>query len=382
MDRRLLAHRGRAFVGLCGVCVAAALTICPQANAATIVKVQSGTLATGSATIAPSLSSPSTVGDLLVAVLQNTVNSAFTAPSGWVKAISTENLCCGRAEIWYYQSNPGGIAAATFSASSGTLGGQLSEWSGVATSGALDKTGSGTSGSSGSFTVSTSAATTVANELTVTDLNTNGSNITSISPGGGWANLFSNLVNGDASDYRIDLPAGTASETASVSPNESWVGTIAAFKPAGCVGGSLTLTAPSAATFPAVTLSGTDQTASAGVGLTVDDETASGSGWNVTGTSTTFTTGTQTLSTSATRDTAASRSTIAGNCSLPTNSITYPVTLPAGTSPPTAVKLYNAAVNTGAGPTKVTLTFQLAIPANTYHGTYTSTWTFAIVSGP
>jgi hypothetical protein len=58
------------------------------------------------------------------------------------------------------------------------------------------------------------------------------------------------------------------------------------------------------------------------------------------------------------------------------------VTLPAGSSPPTAVKLYNAAANTGEGPTNVTLKFQLSIPANTYHGTYTSTWTFAIVSGP
>ena len=30
----------------------------------------------------------------------------------------------------------------------------------------------------------------------------------------------------------------------------------------------------------------------------------------------------------------------------------------------------------------MTLKFQLSVPANTYRGTYTSTWTFAIVSGP
>jgi len=58
------------------------------------------------------------------------------------------------------------------------------------------------------------------------------------------------------------------------------------------------------------------------------------------------------------------------------------VTLPAGSIPPTAVKLFKAASNTGSGPTNVTLSFQLAVPANAYRGTYTSTWTFAIVSGP
>jgi hypothetical protein len=80
--------------------------------------------------------------------------------------------------------------------------------------------------------------------------------------------------------------------------------------------------------------------------------------------------------------TAASTATTGGNCVVPSNSIGYPVTLPAAASAPTAVKLYNAAVNTGEGPTNVTLTFNLAVPANAYIGPYTSTWTFASVSGP
>jgi hypothetical protein len=67
---------------------------------------------------------------------------------------------------------------------------------------------------------------------------------------------------------------------------------------------------------------------------------------------------------------------------LPTNSVAYPVTLPAGATAPAAAKLYDAAANTGAGPTNVTLTFQLAVPANAYNGSYTSTWTFTIASGP
>jgi hypothetical protein len=71
-----------------------------------------------------------------------------------------------------------------------------------------------------------------------------------------------------------------------------------------------------------------------------------------------------------------------GNCSLPTNTIGYPATLPAGATPPTAVKLYNASAATGSGATNVTLGLQIAIPANAYNGSYSSTWTFAIVSGP
>jgi hypothetical protein len=67
---------------------------------------------------------------------------------------------------------------------------------------------------------------------------------------------------------------------------------------------------------------------------------------------------------------------------MPTNSVSYPISLPAGATPPTAVKLYNAGTNSGEGPSNVTLTFQLSVPGNAYSGTYSSTWTFTIASGP
>src|SRR5581483_4918395 len=148
-------------------------------------------------------------------------------------------------------------------------------------------------------------------------------------------------------------------------------------------GGSLSLSAAGSASFSALTLNGSDQTATASVVLTPDDERGTDLGWNITGTSTTLTNASsQTLSTTATAVTGASAAAATGNCSLPTNSITYPITLPAGSTPPTAVKVYNGAGGTGKGPTNVTLTLQLSVPANAYRGTYTSTWTFAIVSGP
>lgn len=151
-------------------------------------------------------------------------------------------------------------------------------------------------------------------------------------------------------------------------------------------GGSLTLTSPTTLTFPAVTLNGMDQTTSAALNLIVDDATGTGAGWNLTITSTTFT-GTggtpPTLSTTAT--------TIlnpvgfdcrAGTCTNPTNSITAPVTVPAATVAPTAVKFFNAALSTGLGEFDVIPTLQVAIPANTRADTYTSTLTVTLTSGP
>jgi len=69
-------------------------------------------------------------------------------------------------------------------------------------------------------------------------------------------------------------------------------------------------------------------------------------------------------------------------CVLPTNSITYPYTLPAGGTAPAATKLYNAAASTGTGAATITPTWKLAVPATASVGTYTSTWTFSLVSGP
>jgi WxL domain surface cell wall-binding len=135
-----------------------------------------------------------------------------------------------------------------------------------------------------------------------------------------------------------------------------------------------------------VTLNGTDQTASYTLPITVTDSRGSGAGWNLTVTSTQFTTGggsPNTLSTSASTISAASATCNTGSsCTNPTNSVSYPLGLPAGATPPTAVKFFNAALTTGLGKFTLTPTVQVSVPANTYAGTYTSTVTLAIVSGP
>jgi hypothetical protein len=133
------------------------------------------------------------------------------------------------------------------------------------------------------------------------------------------------------------------------------------------------------------TLNGTDQAPTYTLPMTVLDATGSGTGWNVTITSTTFTTGggsPHLLSTTASNATGVTSSCATGTCTNPTNSITYPLGVPAGSSAPTAVKLFNAAANTGMGNFTITPTISVSIPANTYAGTYTSTVTVAVVSGP
>jgi hypothetical protein len=169
------------------------------------------------------------------------------------------------------------------------------------------------------------------------------------------------------------------------------VAVLAVAVPAAATSGTATISAGSLAfvssapnvSFSA-TLNGLDQTATTTEALDVGDATGSGTGWNITATSTTFTAGGHTLSTSATTVTAAPTDACdaSATCTVATNAITYPYTLPAAGTAPTATKLFNAAANTGMGNQTVTPTWKLSIPASTYAGTYTSTWTISLVSGP
>ncbi len=146
------------------------------------------------------------------------------------------------------------------------------------------------------------------------------------------------------------------------------------------------VSAPANVTFPGVTLNGQNKTATVAQPFDVGDATGSGSGWNITATSTSFTTGTHTLPTNAT--------TVASAPSTPTcdagvtctqggaTTVSYPYTLPAAAIAPTATKMYNAPANTGMGDQTVTPTWTLTIPANSYAGSYSSTWTLSLVSGP
>ena len=149
-------------------------------------------------------------------------------------------------------------------------------------------------------------------------------------------------------------------------------------------GGALSVATTAAPTFSANLALG-DSTPTYTLPLTTVDTTGTGAGWNLTITSTQFTTGGGTPHTLA-----ANASTITGvptpacvpTCTNPTNAVTYPVSVPAAATAPTAVKFFNAAANTGLGSFTVTPTVGVFVPATSFAGSYSSTLTVSIVSGP
>lgn len=149
-------------------------------------------------------------------------------------------------------------------------------------------------------------------------------------------------------------------------------------------GGTLSMVSPTSVAFSA-NVTGVDQTVNSNnQSFDVTDATGSGAGWNITATSTTFTDGTHTLATNAvTQQAAPTRSCDASTtCTLAVTNVTYPYTLPAGATAPTATKLYNATASTGMGAQTSVGVMRLALPASVFAGSYTSTWTYSLVSGP
>lgn len=148
---------------------------------------------------------------------------------------------------------------------------------------------------------------------------------------------------------------------------------------------SMTSTAPSAS---ATVNGGADANVTYTITLDLIDARGSGAGWNLQITSTTFTFNDapppKRLATDASTITGVSVTPPSGSTStLPTNSIAYPVTVPAAnSSAPAAVKFYNAATSTGRGRFTVTPTVNIFVPGSTKDGTYTSTVTISVASGP
>jgi WxL domain surface cell wall-binding len=122
--------------------------------------------------------------------------------------------------------------------------------------------------------------------------------------------------------------------------------------------------------------------------ITVTDARGSGSGWKLSVTSTQFLYpdhdgDTDVLPTSASQITGVSKScSVHSTCTFPINSVSYPLLIPAGAKPPAPVKFFNAALRSGLGVFSLTMMVNVKIPANTELGTYNSTITIAIASGP
>jgi hypothetical protein len=124
------------------------------------------------------------------------------------------------------------------------------------------------------------------------------------------------------------------------------------------------------------TLDGTDQTVTYKPALAVSDARGTGNGWHLTEQATLLSDGaghTLTQQISAVAQACHAGST----CTLPTSSLTLPVALGS-----TGTSFYSSAANFGLGKVDVTPTVSVAIPGNSYAGTYSSTVTFAAVAGP
>ena len=142
------------------------------------------------------------------------------------------------------------------------------------------------------------------------------------------------------------------------------------------------ISTPTSFSFAGITLNGSAQSTPASIALDIGDATGSGAGWNVQLSATTFTnTNGNTLSDSDFQVTGSSPPAVAcdstSSCTVASLANLYPYTLSG-----TATKLLSAAVGTGMGDQTVTVPWTATIPANAYAGTYQSTWTFSLVSGP
>ena len=165
--------------------------------------------------------------------------------------------------------------------------------------------------------------------------------------------------------------------------------------------GTLTLAAPSSLAWAAVQ-NGTDQSSvdevPADQQLTVNDSSGTASGWDVTISATTLRSGSHTLpdpgrllfngSTSSLTGAAPSAACV-GSCVVPTDTTTYPVAIDTAPISPDAFTIYNASAGTGTGVVALggssathPIGWWIQVPASAYAGSYTSTLTLTLVSGP
>ena len=125
------------------------------------------------------------------------------------------------------------------------------------------------------------------------------------------------------------------------------------------------------------TLDGTDQTVTYAPVLSVVDARGSGGGWNMTISATSFSDGSGHSLAPGSVSSVAQACHLGSSCTAATNAIGYPLLVNGS-----AAKFFNAAANTGLGKVDVTPSVDVSIPGNAFAGTYTSTVTLAVATGP
>jgi hypothetical protein len=165
--------------------------------------------------------------------------------------------------------------------------------------------------------------------------------------------------------------------------------------------GTLTLTSSSSLAWAAEE-NGTNQSAvdqvPADQKITVNDSSGTASGWDVTVSAMTFSSGSHNLpdtgrlefngSTSSLTGAAPSAACV-GSCVVPVDTTTYPVAIDTAASSPDAFTIYDASAGTGTGVVALggpsathPIGWWIQVPASAYAGSYTTTLTLTLVSGP
>jgi hypothetical protein len=354
------------------------------AQAAISLVAASSAATTGGGAVSLAITKPTGVGsgNVMIAVLTATGSGALTPPAGWTVIQDTTQGAAIR-QITYYRV-AGSSEPASYSWSLGSTrqaSGGIIAYSGVNTAAPIDASASASaaSGNAGASSVTTSAANDKVIVASGFNINT-----TVTAPAGTTQRytMSSPSTTGEAADFTQASAGATGTKTATpANSSAAWIAQTIALRDTAQA--ALTVGTTAVPSFSANLNSG-DQTPTYTTPLTVNDTRTTGSiGWNLTLTSTQFNTGTSTLATNASTVTSVTASCANGGvCANPTNSLTYPINVPAGSSPPTPNKFYNAASATGVGTFTVTPTIQVSVPQNSYAGSYTSTLTIAIASGP
>ncbi|MFL5845105.1 MAG: hypothetical protein ACJ762_10460 [Solirubrobacteraceae bacterium] len=363
----------------------AAAALAPGTAQAAIAYVNSNSASTTTATLTITKPTNTTTGDVLVATVSGAGTNTISAPAGWTLLTSTASTGSTMRMLSYVKtatSTEGTNYAFTSSAARNMSGGIIAlrgANADVPVDGVTAATGASGTAAAPAITTSSAGewvitAAGVARNATFTAAA--GTTERYDVAGTGTSNEASTITQATAGTVaaRTVTPSNTTA---------NWVAHSIAVRDATTASLSVGLGAATS-TFSANLDSG-DATATWSLDATVNDtRVSSAAGWQLQVTSTTMTTGTRSLATTATDVSGVSAVTCDNGapCVLPTNSVTFPVDVPAASTAPTAVKFYNAAANTGDSRVDMTLAFSSQVPQNAYAGTYSSTVTISVVSGP
>ncbi len=214
----------------------ATVTVIPPA----ITRIQNSfSVANSQTSITANWTQPTQAGTLLVAVISGRKDPngvvTWTAPAGWIQAVTYEWTSV-KASVYYLPNNAGARTSETFTVAAGfhdqTL--YLLEYSGMATSGVLDRTGiTGGHTNNGNVQSGVTPNTTQAKELVITVLSTYANTSFSTVPADGYAEVYDKTAGNrltTAMYEKIVNAIASYGHNATVGVPDQWVGMVVTFR--------------------------------------------------------------------------------------------------------------------------------------------------------